>query len=307
MDFCGNDWKQVKEIMEMRNFITISAKRRSLYISKCFRRQLKGKVEISINPQKSNELILTDNRDGICKATYGCSKLWRQLENIMGEEHDVRFIFFRSEDGMSWTGHLLPSWEVSYLWDAMSDADIAKETDSEQSSTLRKICVYYIKRRYWRFIETEEVEFCYGLGKLMADRYGENSRQKFIFHILYTNELSRFIARMARRCSRCEAGLSLNAEISGNTGDTYAVFFGTLDGSFSKMVVEEFKRKLTAIENWVLGLLMQEINVTKSITFSERTREYFNMAVRSLQKRAIDYFGQDYIRSMFVSDGANHG
>ena len=225
----------------------------------------------------------------------------------MGIDHDVRFIFFRSEDGMNWIGHLLPSWDASYLWETMSEADIVRETDSEQNSTLRKICVYYIKRRYWRLIETDESEFCYRLGKLMADSSGENPRQKFILHILYANELSRFVARTARRCSRCESGLSLNAEISGDTGDTYEVFFGTIDGSFSKMVVEEFKKQLSVIEGWVLGLLMQEINVNNSISFSERTREYFFLSVQSLRKRAIDYFGQDYIRSMLVSNGVNHG
>lgn len=300
MDNRGVYWKEVREIMEMRNFITISAKRKVLYISKYFREQLNGEVNICVNPHCPGELLLTVDPQKSCRSRYGCTRLWKQLEDLMRVERDVRFIFFRRTNEAVWVGYLLPTWSGSYLWETMTDKEISEGPSIPQDNLLKNIYMYYIKRRYWKLIEAEEVEFCFRLGRMMAERAGQGCRQRFLLHVLYANELVRDIAKTARRCAGCESSLSLDAKIFPGTENSYDIFFGTIEGSFDNMIVEEFRKWLTGTEQWVLDLVMYGDALGKINNIGERTKVRFHAVVESIQNRAVDYFGQDYIKSMLA-------
>ena len=303
MEECGVSSGWVKEILNMRNIVTISAKRKTLYISKYFREKLQGEIRITINQDNPKELILRESGEGECRMRSGCARLWSEIQAEMDVEDKVRFMFFRSEDRSHWIGYMLPSWEKSFLWRGIEEqaAGSRKGNGSSADLTLRdRTVIYCICGRYLRLLEYDEAENCCRLGKLMAEVQGIEPGRRNVLQILYANELIRHIVRVTRRYSRIETEVSLNAEIADASRDTYENFWGTEDVHYKNLELTEFRGWLTAGQRLVLRMLEHGMDMEKNFSMGVRIKDYFLSAVNAIRERVFDYFGRDYIRSMLA-------
>lgn len=294
----------VKEILSMRNIVTISAKRKTLYISKYFREKLHGEITITINEDNSRELILRESGEGECRGRSGCARLWREIQTEMGIEDNARFMFFPSEDRAHWIGYMLPSWGKSYLWCEIEEtaADGGKNKKCGGDLILRdRMVIYCIRRRYLRLLEYDEVENCCRLGILMAEKQEMEPGRQNVLCILYANELLRYTVRVMRRCSRIESTVSLNAKITAGSRESYENFWGTEEVQYNNLELNEFRSWLTEGQRLVLGLLGRGMDIEKNCSLEVRTKEYFLSAVTGIRETAFDYFGREYIRSMLAN------
>lgn len=303
MKNCGVNSRWIKEILCMRNIVTISAKRKTLYVSKYFREKLHGEVMITINEDNPRELILRESGEGECRVRSGCASLWREIRNEMGMEDNVRFMFFLSEDRSHWVGYMLPSWGKSYLWYGIEEpvaSDMGNEKRGADLTLKDRTVIYCIRRRYLRLLEYDEVENCCRLGKLMAEKQEMEPERQNVLCVLYANELLRHIARAMRRYSRIESPISLNREIMAGSRESCEIFWGTEEVQYNNLELNEFRSWLTAGQRLVLGLLEYGIDIEKNCSLGVWTKEYFLSAVNGIRETAFDYFGRDYIRSMLV-------
>lgn len=85
---------QVKTILSRRYIISIYAKRKSYYISRCLRRRLEGQIRLRLDPRNRYCLILEQENNGKVSSVRGCAELWKTMEEAMQLKQDARFLFF---------------------------------------------------------------------------------------------------------------------------------------------------------------------------------------------------------------------
>lgn len=294
--------EQVKSILSRRYIISIYAKRKSYYISRCLRRRLEGRITLRLDPKNRYCLILEQERIGEVPPMRGCAGLWKSMGETMRIEKDARFLFFPTENRDRWVGYLLPDWNNPILWEEMFPDEEAENIRvfnriPEQKKT---VVLWQMKRRYWGLLDCEEVEFFWKIGECMAARMGADPALWNILSVFCADELIQKDIRENRRAKAAESGISLNRQRYRDSSAEIGYYVGTEDEYYKNMFVEEFKNGLTVLERFLLRKLEMEEDINVSSSLGTATKQILAQTLEMIRYKAVEYFGKSYIESFFV-------
>lgn len=294
--------RQVKSILSRRYIISIYAKRKSYYISKCLRRRLEGQIRLRLDPQNRYCLILEQERNGKASAVRGCAELWKTMEETMQLKQDARFLFFPTEDKDRWVGYLLPDWNNPILWKEMFlDETEADPSAFDGATEKKRAIVWQMKNRYWGLLDCEDVEFLWKIGKSMADRMDVDPAVWNILSVFYANELIQKDVREIRRAKAAESDISMNRKQYLDSRAEVGERLGAHTGNFENyLIVKDFINKLTVLERFLLRKLETEEDIFVSCNMGMVTKRIFTQTLDMLRYKTIEYFGKSYIESFFA-------
>ena len=288
---------KVNQLVNERKVLTIYYKRNQIYLGKKLKEQFKHAVEIEIHPKNSQELILREKSDGIPKSIYHSPKCVQKISQEVQVKSNMRFLCIWDEYEGGWRGILLPEMSDSILWENIRYYGEIKDVNI----TWRQTIISALYQKSWRLVDREEVESVYDIAYQLVMSSNRSGEGMFWYLILmYSYTLLNEIKKIQRRCRRVELPLSLNQEVKGNTGCTILEF--QIGGEIPYMLfeIQEFEEGLTRFELIVLRWLMQEIDVENNINFGYGLKLLIKDGICGLQRKAYEYYGKDYIRSILI-------
>lgn len=120
--------------------------------------------------------------------------------------------------------------------------------------------------------------------------------------LMYASALLDEIGRIQNRCMRTEAALSLDQPCRGNEKYTMLDFQTGSGIPYMRFEIEDFFKKLSGFERIILRQLMEDRNPEGNINFGVNLKKLIREGIQSLQRKAENFYGRDYICSLLVMD-----
>lgn len=279
--------------------LTVNCKRNRIYLKKNLIECLHGSVEISIHPENNRELLIREKGNGKVKKTYYSSKVVRNISRAVKAEGKMRFFCMRDEKEGGWRAVLLPEMTESYLWKELRNS----VNELWEDITWKKQILCALNRRYCKVAEYEEIRLVYRLAYEMA--VGSNlfaGSHIWYLILMYASALLDEIGRIQNRCMRTEAALSLDQPCRGSEKCTMLDFQTGWGIPHMRFEIGEFLEELSVLERIILRQLMEDRNPEGNINFGVNLKKLIREGIQSLQRKAENFYGRDYICSLLVMD-----